>query len=95
VVPQNRWEEDGVGHASRSRGLLRLEASRSRVSQFASKLADERWVVVPMTSSWRLHEDEVEDGRIDATGCIGLVYPNFVIFLVLVPRGILVCWLGL
>jgi hypothetical protein len=84
-----------VGHASRSRGLLRLEASRSRVSQFASKLAEERWVVVPMTSSWRLHEDEVKDGRIDATGCIGLVYPNFVIFLVLVPRGILVCWLGL
>jgi hypothetical protein len=84
-----------VGHASRSSGLLHLEASRSRVFQFSSKLVEERWVVVPMTSSWRLHEDEVEDGRIDAMGYIGLVYPNFVNFLILVPRGILVCWLGL
>jgi hypothetical protein len=33
VVPQNQQEdEDGVGHASRSSGLLRLEASRARVS---------------------------------------------------------------
>jgi hypothetical protein len=29
VAPQNRWEdEDDVGHASRSSGLLHLEASR-------------------------------------------------------------------
>jgi hypothetical protein len=33
VASQNRWEdEDGAGHASRSSGLLRLEASRARVS---------------------------------------------------------------
>jgi hypothetical protein len=37
VVLQNRWEEDGVRHASRSSGLLRLEASRARVSQFCLK----------------------------------------------------------
>jgi hypothetical protein len=37
-VPQNRWEdEDGVGHAPRSSGLLRLEASRARVSQSGLK----------------------------------------------------------
>jgi hypothetical protein len=38
VTPQNRWEkEDGVGHASRSSGLLRVEASRARVSQSGLK----------------------------------------------------------
>jgi hypothetical protein len=31
VVPQNRWEGDGVGHASRSSGLLRIKASQARV----------------------------------------------------------------
>jgi hypothetical protein len=41
IAPQNRREEDGVEHASRSSNLLRLEASWVRVSQFASKLAEE------------------------------------------------------
>jgi hypothetical protein len=33
VAPQNRWREVGMGHASRSSGLLRVEASLARVSQ--------------------------------------------------------------
>ncbi len=33
VAPQNQQREDGTGHASRSDGLLRLEASGSRVSR--------------------------------------------------------------
>jgi hypothetical protein len=33
VAPQNRRREVGVGHASRSSGLLYLEASLARVSQ--------------------------------------------------------------
>jgi hypothetical protein len=33
VVPQNRRREVGVGHASRSSGLLGVEASLARVSQ--------------------------------------------------------------
>jgi hypothetical protein len=33
VAPQNRWRDDGVGHTSRSSGLLRVEASLARVSQ--------------------------------------------------------------
>jgi hypothetical protein len=33
VAPQNRWRDDGAGHASRSDGLLRLKAGRVRVSQ--------------------------------------------------------------
>jgi hypothetical protein len=33
VAPQNRWEGDGMGHASRSSGLLHIEVSQARVSQ--------------------------------------------------------------
>jgi hypothetical protein len=37
VAPQNRWREVGVGHASRSGGLLRVKASLARVSQSGLK----------------------------------------------------------
>jgi hypothetical protein len=40
--------------------------------------------------SWRLRRRQVEDGRVDATGCVGLSYPTFAIFSVLGPRGIVV-----
>jgi hypothetical protein len=33
LSPQNRQREDGAGHASRSSGLLYVEASLARVSQ--------------------------------------------------------------
>jgi hypothetical protein len=37
VASQNRWREDDGGHASRSDGLLHLEASHARVSQSGLK----------------------------------------------------------
>jgi hypothetical protein len=37
VAPQNRWREVGAGHASRSTGLLYVEASLARVSQSGLK----------------------------------------------------------
>jgi hypothetical protein len=37
VAPQNRRREVNVGHASRSSGLLRVEASMSKVSQSGVK----------------------------------------------------------
>jgi hypothetical protein len=37
VAPQNRREGNGVGHASRSSGLLRVEASWARVFQSSLK----------------------------------------------------------
>jgi hypothetical protein len=74
----------------RSSGLLRLEASRARVSQFASKLVEERRRVVHVVSSWSSCEDEAEDERIDVMGYIGLFYPYFTIFIVFGLRGILV-----
>jgi hypothetical protein len=44
VAPQNRREDDGVGHTSRSSGLLHVNASWARFSQFASKLAEaQQW----------------------------------------------------
>jgi hypothetical protein len=38
VVPQNRWSEVGAGHASRSSGMLGMEASLARVSQSGLKI---------------------------------------------------------
>jgi hypothetical protein len=37
VAPQNRRREVGVGHASRSSDLLRVEASLARISQSGLK----------------------------------------------------------
>jgi hypothetical protein len=37
VAPQNREREVSAGHASRSSGLLRVEASLARVSQSGLK----------------------------------------------------------
>jgi hypothetical protein len=51
--------------------------------------------VVHVPSSRRSREDEVEDGRVDTIGCIRLFYSNFIVFIVLGPRGILVFWLDL
>jgi hypothetical protein len=39
-----------------------------------------------LASRWR----QVEDGQVDAMGCVGPCYPTFVIFNVLGPRGIVV-----
>jgi hypothetical protein len=38
--------------------------------------------MVHMVSSWRLHRVKVEDGRVDAMGCIGPFYPKFAIFFI-------------
>jgi hypothetical protein len=91
VTPQNRWEkEDSVGHASRSSGLLRVEASRARVSQSGLKSGGGVVWMVHVSSSQRLRGDEAEDGWVDAIGYVGPCYPYFIIFTVLGSRGILV-----
>jgi hypothetical protein len=83
------------GHTSRSSSLLHLEVCLARVSQFASKLEEERRWVVHVASSRRSREDEVEDGWVDAMACIGPFYHYFSIFVVLGHRGILVFCMGL
>jgi hypothetical protein len=41
----------------------------------ASRLAEARWRVVHVALSRRLHQNQVEDGRVDVTGCVGPCYP--------------------
>jgi hypothetical protein len=79
-----------VGHTLRSSGLLRVKVSQDRVFQFASKLMEVRRRVVYVAPTRRLRRGQVEDGRIDAMDCVGLCYPCFIVFFVLVPRGVLV-----
>jgi hypothetical protein len=46
----------------------------------ASRLMEtQRWVV-HMASSWRLHRDEAEDGRVNVMRCIGLFYHKIIVF---------------
>jgi hypothetical protein len=51
--------------------------------------------MVNVASSRMLCRVEVQDRRGDAMGCIGPFYPNFTIFIVLGPSGVLVFYLGL
>jgi hypothetical protein len=46
--------------------------------------------MVHVASSWRSRGDEAKDGRVDAMGCIRLLYPNFTVFIVLWYKGSLV-----
>jgi hypothetical protein len=95
VAPQNRWhDEDSAGHASRSSGLLHLKASRARVFQSSLKTGGGMTWMAHVTSSRRSHEDEAEDGWVDAMGCIRLFYPNFTVFFVLGHKGCLVICLS-
>jgi hypothetical protein len=88
VAPQNRQEdEDGTGQASRSSGLLHVKVSRARIFQFASKLVEAQRQVVHVAPSRRLRRDQVEDGWVNAMGCIGPCSPCFVVFFVLCPRA--------
>jgi hypothetical protein len=56
----------------------------------ALRLTEARRRVVHVTPSRRLRWSQVEDERVDATGCIGPFYHTFTIFFLLVPRGIVV-----
>jgi hypothetical protein len=86
VAPQNRRDDkDSARHATRSSGLLRMEVSQTRVSQSSLKTSGGA-----VASSWRSHGDKADDGGVDAMGCIGLFYPNFVVFIVLCHKDNLV-----
>jgi hypothetical protein len=45
---------------------------------------------VHVALSWRSHGHEIEDGRVDAMGCIGLFYTNIVVLVVFGHKGSLV-----
>jgi hypothetical protein len=84
-----------VGHASRSTDLLRVEGSQARISQSGLKTCGGTARMVNVASSRMLCRVEAQDRRGDAMGCIGPFYPNFAIFIVLGPSGVLVFYLGL
>jgi hypothetical protein len=64
----------------------------------ASRLAEARRWVVHVAPSRRLRQNKAEDGRVDATGCIGCdglhrtLLPYFIIFIVLVTKDIVIFW---
>jgi hypothetical protein len=51
--------------------------------------------MVHIASSWMSYGVEAKNGWVDAMDCIGLFYPNFIVFIVLGTKGILVFWLDL
>jgi hypothetical protein len=79
-----------VEHASRSSGLLRVKASLTRISESGLKTGGGATRVVHVAPSQRLRRKQIEDGRVDAMGCVRPCYPTFVVFNVLGPRGIIV-----
>jgi hypothetical protein len=90
VAPQNRWREVGAGHASRSSGLLRVEASLTRVSQSGLNTGGGETAGGATAPSRRLRQRQVEDERVDAMGCVGPCYPTFAVFNILGHRDIVV-----
>jgi hypothetical protein len=56
----------------------------------ASRLVEAQRRVVHVAPSRRLRRSQVEDERVDATGCVGPFYPNFTVFHVLGHRSSLV-----
>jgi hypothetical protein len=100
VAPQNRREDkDNVGCVLRSSGLLRVEASRARVSQSGLKTGGGATRMVHMASSRRLRGSEAEDGRFDGVRCgavqVERKYPSLDVIFLLTHRGILVFWFSL
>jgi hypothetical protein len=62
-------DEDGAGHTSRSSGLLRLEASQTRISQSGIKTGGDTVRMVHVASSRRSCGDEAK--CVDVMGYIG------------------------
>jgi hypothetical protein len=94
VAPQNRQEDkDGTRYASRSSGLLQLEASWARVFQSSLKTGGGATRMVHMASPQRPRVSEAKDGRFNGVEC-GVVqvvpnYPYLVVIFFLAHRGIL------
>jgi hypothetical protein len=67
--------------------LLGVEAILARVFQSGLKTGGGVTAGGACALSWRLRRRQVEDGRVDATGCVGSCYPTFAVFNVLGPKG--------
>jgi hypothetical protein len=82
VAPQNRRDDT-------RRDLVTYFAWKQVwlvFSSLASRL-EARQRVMYMAPSQRLRRNQVEDGRVDVTGCVGSCYPCCAIFILLGTRG--------
>jgi hypothetical protein len=84
--PQNQADFD-LSVASQNR---RREDDTIEFPSLTSRLAEARQRVVHVALSKRLRRDQVEDGRVDVTDCVGHCYSYFVVLYVLSPRSIIV-----
>jgi hypothetical protein len=72
-----------VGYASRSSGLLHVEASWARVFQSVIKTGGGTTQMMHVTSSRRLRRFEFEYRHVDMMDCVAPYYPYFTSFIVL------------
>jgi hypothetical protein len=56
----------------------------------ALRLVEARLQVVHVPSSWQLRQEDAEDGRVDATGCVGPFFPKIIVFSILGSSDIVV-----
>jgi hypothetical protein len=71
-------DEDGTGHASRSRSLLHMEASQDRVFQSSLKTSRGSMTGGARDTIVKVRRIQAEDGRIDVMDYIGPFYHCFV-----------------
>jgi hypothetical protein len=74
----------------RSSGLVRMKVSLARVFQSGLKTGGSVTTGSACGTIAEVASEEVEDGRVDVTGCVGPCYPTFTVFNVLGPRSIVV-----
>jgi hypothetical protein len=79
-----------MGPVSRSSDLLCVKASLARVSQSGLKTGGARRRVLHVAPSRRLRRSQVEDGRVDAMGCVRPCYTCCAVFTLLGTMGIVV-----
>jgi hypothetical protein len=70
--------------------LLQVEAHLTRVYQSGLNTGEVATAVVHVAPSWRFDRDQVEDGRVDATGHVGSCYHYLSIFYILCHMCIIV-----
>jgi hypothetical protein len=91
VAPQNRRGDAMAWDTCRDLvACLMCKQVWLGFSSLASRLAEARWRVVHVAPSQRLRQIQIEDGRINAMGCIGPCYLCFAIFILLGSRDIVV-----
>jgi hypothetical protein len=83
VAPQNRQRDVDVRHTSRFSVLLHVEVSWDSVSQSGLKTSGDTMASDTRDTITEVNRSQVEDGRVDATGCVGFCYPTFTVFNVL------------